>query len=95
MPMTRWRDDTIADVRFAVRLLLKSRTFSAVAAVAIGLGTGANIAVYSALRCVLVAPLPFSDPGQIVVVRQQQTEAGRDTMDFSVPEISDSRVLLT
>jgi putative ABC transport system permease protein len=88
---TRWWDDAIADVRFAVRLLLKSKTLSAVAVLAIGLGTGANVAVYSALHSVLLAPLPYHDPGQLVVVRQQQTKAGRDTMDFSVSEISDYR----
>jgi putative ABC transport system permease protein len=59
------------DLRFAVRNLLKQRGFSAVALLTLALGIGANTAVFSVIRHVLLAPLPYRDADRLVDVWSQ------------------------
>ena len=56
------------DIRYAVRLLIKDRWFTAVAAIALALGIGANAAVFTFVNAVLLRGLPFDDPGRIVSI---------------------------
>src|SRR5436189_138503 len=56
------------DVRYAVRLLIKDRWFTAVAALALALGIGANAAVFTFVNAVLLRGLPFDDPDRIVSI---------------------------
>jgi hypothetical protein len=56
------------DVRYAVRLLIKDRWFTAVAAIALALGIGANAAVFTFVNAVLLRGLPFNDPDRIVSI---------------------------
>lgn len=56
------------DVRFSLRNLWKQRTFSAVALLTLALGIGANTAVFSVIRHVLLQPLPYRDAGRVVDV---------------------------
>jgi putative ABC transport system permease protein len=56
------------DLRFAVRLLIKDRWFTAVAAVALALGIGANAAVFTFVNAVLIRGLPFDDPDRIIAL---------------------------
>jgi len=56
------------DIRYAVRLLVKDRWFTAVAAIALALGIGANAAVFTFVNAVLLRGLPFDDPGRIVSI---------------------------
>jgi putative ABC transport system permease protein len=57
------------DTRFGFRLLLKNPGFAAVAILALALGIGANTAIFSVVYATLLAPLPYPQPDQIVVVR--------------------------
>src|ERR1039457_6212285 len=56
----------LQDLRYAVRNLLRSRGFAAVAAITLTIGIGANTAIFSIIDTILLRPLPFRDPGQLV-----------------------------
>ena len=56
------------DWRFALRMIARRRTFSAVAIVTLGLGIGAATAIYSVVDSVLLRPLPFEDPNRVAAV---------------------------
>jgi len=64
------------DLRYAARLLLKSRGFTIAALTALALGVGATTAMFSAVNSVLLRPLPFPDPEHLYAVRETRAQAG-------------------
>jgi predicted permease len=59
-------DDLYADLRYAVRILIRNRAFTIVAALSIGLGIGANVTIFRFANALLFRPLPVADPARVV-----------------------------
>src|SRR5438093_318423 len=88
----RWLDAAEAlgrDVRFAVRSLLRAKSLAATVIVTLALGIGANAAIFSVVRGVLLRPLVNRDEDRLIYVRQSAPGLGADNITFSVPEIND------
>jgi putative ABC transport system permease protein len=81
----------IQDVRFALRLLAKSPGLTAVAALALALGIGANSALFSVVNKVLLSPLPFKDPERLVMIWSTAIENKIDQSSVSGPDFIDWR----
>jgi putative ABC transport system permease protein len=63
-----WLEDALRDVRYALRTLRRSPTFTTTAAATLALAIGANTAMFSVLNAVLLRPLPFRAPEQLAMV---------------------------
>ncbi len=69
-----WADGLAQDCRYALRQLQRSPGFAAVVVATLALGIGGTTAVFSVLRAVLLAPLPYEQPGQLVRFYQQEPD---------------------
>ena len=79
------------DIRHALRSLTKNPGYAFVFVVTLGLGIGANTAMFSAVNGVLLRPLPHEDGDRLVYLRHSARLAGIENTLFSVPEIDDYR----
>jgi len=77
------------DLRFALRTFLKNPGFTAIAVLTLALGIGANAAIFSVVRGVLLRPLENRDEDRLLYVRQSAPGIGQADSAFSVPEIKD------
>lgn len=80
-----------ADLRFALRTLRKNPGFALIALLTLALGIGANTAIFSVVNAVLLRPLPYPDPNQIVQVYQTDMRRGIDNNGASYPNVLDWR----
>jgi predicted permease len=64
----QWLESLLRDVRFSVRTLARTPGFSVLAILVMGLGIGANVALFTVVHSVLLKPLPFKDPDRLVRV---------------------------
>jgi len=78
-------------MRYAIRSLLKSPGFSFLVVLVLGLGIGANTAIFSVFRGVLLRPLPHADGATLVYLQHSARQSGMEDVKFSVPEIVDLR----
>ena len=77
------------DLRFALRTSLKNPGFTAIAVLTLALGIGANAAIFSVVRGVLLRPLANHDEDHLLYIRQSAPGIGDADTAFSVPEIKD------
>ena len=66
------------DIRFSARALLKARGFSLVIVLTLALGIGGNAAIFSLVRTVLLRPLPFNQPEQLIGIRESKIGEGHN-----------------
>ncbi len=79
MSRVRPVQDLVRDARYALRVLRRHRTFSAVAVLTLALGIGATTAVFSVVNGVLLQPLAYPRPDRIVSLGTRSIETGRET----------------
>ena len=84
-------DATLQDVRFAWRGLRRAPGFTAAAIATLALGIGANAAIFSVVRAMLLAPLPFRDASRLVFVWADLSVAGYPRAPLAAPEVKDLR----
>ncbi len=82
-------DSLIHDIRFALRSVRNNPGFSIVAALTLALGIGATTAIFSVVNAVLLSPLPYPEPDQLIRVWSSNREGGVERDMMSAPDIRD------
>ena len=81
----------LTDLRFALRSLSRVKGLAATVIVTLALGIGANAAIFSVVRGVLLRPLANRDEDRLIYIRQSARGIGAENANFSVPELRDLR----
>ena len=77
----------LSDVAYALRRFARAPGFAAIAIVTLALGIGANTAIFSLVKTVIIAPLPYGDPDRLVMLWGKMEKGA--TTHLSSPEVSD------
>ena len=86
-----WIESVVADMKYALRTLRHSPAFTAVVVITLALGIGANTAIFSVVRGVLLKPLPNRNGDRLLYLRHSADGPGQANISFSVPEVRDLR----
>ena len=77
------------DLKVAFHSLMRSKGLAAIVILTLALGIGANAAIFTLVRGVLLKPLVNRDENRLIYIRQSAPTGGQDNTTFSVPEIKD------
>ena len=91
--VTFW-DNLTQDARYGLRSLRRSPGYTAAAVITLGLGIGANTAIFGVVNGVLLHPLPYQDGGRLVRINEDQPLRNRTNIGISIPEVWDYRKAL-
>jgi predicted permease len=83
------------DIRFALRALIRAKGLTITVVMTLALGIGANAAIFSVVRSVLLSPLVNRDADRLIYIRQTAPGIGTENLSFSVPEIADLKARVT
>ena len=86
-----WFEELVQDLRYGARTLVKNKGFAVVAILTLGLGIGANTAIFSVINGVLLKPLPYENGSRLLLVQQQATLARQPNFGVSIKELYDYR----
>jgi putative ABC transport system permease protein len=81
--------ELVRDLRYAVRSLLRQPGFTAITVGTVALAIGANTAIFSVVQGVLLKPLPYEDPGRLVVIWANLTNRDVPKFPVSPPDLRD------
>ncbi len=84
-------ENTLRDISYSVRVLLKSYAFTIVVVLTLALGIGANTAIFSFANGILLRPLPYPQSDRLAVVDETALKRGMDSMSVSYPNFLDWR----
>jgi predicted permease len=90
---SRWISDFTYDLRFAVRQVARNPLFAVVAILTVAIGIGANTSIMSAVRGIVLQPLPLHEPDRLVRIYSRHERLGPTAM--SVADFSDFRAQVT
>src|ERR1700744_6566997 len=79
----------LQDIKFALRSLGRAKGLAITVVLTLALGIGANAAIFSVVRGVLLRPLVNRDEDRLIYIRQSAPGIGIDNTNFSVPEMQD------
>ena len=85
----------VRDLRYAIRLLRRAPGFTAAATIPLALGIGANAAIFSVVRAVILRPPPYRDPSRVIAFLNIHSGTRAQIMSSSLPDFEDWRRQLT
>src|SRR5271170_3562213 len=82
-------ENLLFDLKYAVRMLLRSPGFALIAIATMALGVGATTAIYSVIDATLLRPLPYPNPSELVRIEANLPGVGAHDIGMSIPELKD------
>jgi predicted permease len=86
-----WLEELSQDLKYGARTLVKNPAFALVSILTLGLGIGANTAIFSVINGVLLKPLPYENGNRLVLIRQSAPNVNQQNVGVSIRELYDYR----
>ena len=90
---TRWLDDLLQDIRYALRMLRQRPGFAAVALITLALGVGATTVMFTAVNGILLKPFAYREPDRVISLREQTNWSNQfgNVWAFTKPNYLDAK----